>query len=119
MKKYLLLIVIVLFLVSSRSWGQNKTDISKTEQKIEKGKKDANKLQHKAEKKQRKMERKEKRMKRKERKRNVELRKIHKEEKKLDHLKNDSKNSAFLSPLINSRPEVILEFWNFEIGKYA
>ena len=102
MKKYLLLIVLVLFLSGSRSWGQDKTEVSKTEQKIEKQKKEANKLQYKAEKKQRKMERKEKRMKRKERKRNVKLRQIHKEEKKLDHLKNDSKNSAFLprrSPL--------------------
>ena len=98
MKKYLSLIIIALLLSCSRSWAQNNPDVSKTQHKIERDKKEAGKLKDKAEKKQRKMERKEKRMKRTERKRNAKLRKIHREEKKLDHLQNSSGNSAFLIP---------------------
>ena len=99
MKKYIPIIIIILFLSNFRSWAQNNPNVSKTEQRIERDKKEAGKLQYKAEKKQRKMERKEKRMKRKERKGNMKLRRIKKEEKKLDRLQNESKNSAFITPV--------------------
>ncbi len=89
MKKYLLIIFLVIFSTSvTSSFAQvDSARLAKAQNQIEKDTKDASRIQHKINKKQRKIERQEKKLRKKENRKNRKMKSINKEEKKMEKLK--------------------------------
>jgi flagellar biosynthesis GTPase FlhF len=98
MKKHLIFILSLCFVISTHSFAQvDSAKIAETERQIGKDRKKADKLQRKADKKEKKMKRQARKKERKEQKRDRKLKKLNKSEKKLEELRKDSTSTGYLS----------------------